>query len=376
MAEGKVYNIPAAGFEWFKTKMETLAKRAKRLTGERLFLTVVGFHKEEDTSSSFHGQRIQEVFVAFPEPKLAGWEFVARIDHGHETGNIVRATGLRDLPTEYRDSDPVCDHCGHKRRRRDTFVVFNEETNSYKQVGSSCLKDFLGHGDADKWAKMAELIASIGEFATGSRNTGFTGYVQDHRWIGTEMFLEMAAESILERGFTSKKTGWESGRKTTSEDAFARMSTSLHIPSEAARNLAQAARDWAQGLTGDLSDYEHNCYVVANSEGLEPRSLGIAASIVGVYYSRMAPKGQASGHMGVVGERLEIEVTVDEVRTLEFSFLHKMHDGFGNSYTWFATKPLLRPHLGKSVRIKGSVKKHDEFKGNKTTLLTRVTLAK
>lgn len=371
MAEGKTYEIPAAGFDWFKNKLETLAKRAKRLTGERLFLTVVGFHKEEDKDSKFYGQRINEVFVAFPEPKLAGWEFVARIDHASEAGNIVRTTGLRDLPELYRDSDPSCGHCGHKRRRRDTFVVFHEE-DGFKQVGSSCLKDFLGHGDADKWAKMAELIASIGEFARGSRNTGFVGDLTDHRWIDTESFMEMCAESILTHGFISKKKSHETGRSSTADDVWGAMHNQLPIVSNAAQNLAQAALDWARNLSGELTEYEHNCYVVANSEALEPRSIGIAASIVGVYYSRNRPKNAPSEFMGVQGQKLEIEVVVEEIRTLDNSYLHRFRDAHGNRYTWFATKPVLRGSQGKSVRIKGTVKKHDTYKNIKSTILTRV----
>jgi hypothetical protein len=370
VAEGKTYEIPADGFEWFKAKLETLAKRAKRLTGERLFLTVVGFHKEENKQSKFYGHRINEVFVAFPEPKLDGWEFVARIDHGNETGNIVRTTGLRDLPEEYRHSDPSCDHCGHKRRRRDTFVVFHED-HGFKQVGSSCLKDFLGHGDADKWAKMAELVASIGEFARGVRNFDSSS-LRDYRWIDTEDFMTLCASSILENGFVSRRVARETGYQSTSDRVWGSMSRQLPLASSAARNLANAALDWARGLEGELSDYEHNCHVVANSEALEERSIGIAASIVGVYYSRNRTGPLSSEFQGVIDQKLEVEVIVDNVRTLDTCFLHSFHDHSGNVYKWFATKPVFRGKEGKRVRIRGTVKKHDEYKGKKSTLMNRI----
>ena len=374
MAEGKTFDIPAAGFDWFKDQMTRLGKRAQKLTGERLFLTVVGFHFEESKDSRFFNQKIMEVFVSCPEPKLAGWEFVARIDHANEAGNIVRTTDVRDLPEQYRTSEPVCDHCGHKRRRRDTFVVFNDE-HGFKQVGSSCLKDFLGHGDADKWAKLAEMMASLGELKRMAWNKGEDGSsLVDRRWIGTEMFLKICAESILERGWTSKKRASETGHKSTADDVWSRMHDKLPLVSSAAQNLATAARDWASELEGDLSDYEHNIKVVALSEAIEPRSIGIAASIVGSYYAKNQPKGSASTFQGVKGQKLEIEVTVDEVRELEFSYLHKMRDGHGNRYTWFATKPVLRSQLGKVVKIRGTVKDHNDFKGMKSTVLTRAKM--
>lgn len=372
MAEGKTFDIPAAGFDWFKEQMTRLGKRAQKLTGERLFMTVVGFHFEESKDSKFFNQKIMEVFVAYPEPKLAGWEFVARIDHANEAGNIVRTTGLRDLPETYRESEPSCDHCGHKRRRRDTFVVFKED-EGFKQVGSSCLKDFLGHGDADKWAKLAEMIASLGELKRLAWNKGEDGSALiDHRWIDTEMFLQLCAESILDRGWTSRKKSNETGLNSTADDVWSRMHDRLPLVSDNAKNLAAAALDWAQGLEGELNDYEHNIHVIAMSEAIEPRSIGIAASIVGSYYAKNQPRSANSTFQGVKGQKLEIEVTVDEVRDREFNYLCKMRDAHGNRYTWFASKAILRPFLGKSVKIRGTVKDHNEFKGMKSTTLTRV----
>ena len=373
MAEGKTFDIPAAGYDWFKDQMARIGKKAQKLTGSRMFFTLVGFHFEETKDSKFFNQKIMEVFVSCPEPKLDGWEFVARIDHANEDGNIVRTTDIRELPEAYRHSAPVCDHCGHKRRRRDTFVVYHDD-HGFKQVGSSCLKDFLGHGDADKWAKLAELVASLGEIKRLAWNKGEDGSALiDHRWIGTEMFLQLCAESILDKGWTSKKRANETGHSSTADDVFYRMHDRLPLVSEAALNLASAARDWAGELDGDLSDYEHNIKVVALSEAIEPRSMGIAASIVGSYYARNLPKGsKASVFQGVKGQKLEIEVTIDEVRTLENSYLCKMRDAHGNRYTWFASRDVLRKYLGKAVTIRGTVKDHNDYKGQKSTVLTRV----
>lgn len=370
MAEGKTYNIPAVRFEWFKTKLETLGRKAKKLNGERLFCTAVGFHNEEDKNSRWHGQKIMEVFVACPEPKLAGWEFVARIDHANEAGNIVRSTGMRDLPGYFRSSEPVCDHCGHKRRRRDTFVVFHE-TEGYKQVGSSCLKDFLGHGDADRIAKLAELLASIRGFARGS----FDGDLRDERFIDTAAYLSCVAESILARGFVSKKTAFETGATSSASRALDTYLAGDRVSSEAIE-LAQAALYWAMNLDETeeqpLNDYLHNCWVAANAPVIESRTVGIAASIVGVYHRNQQPKRPVveSQHVGTVGQKLEIEVDVIDSRFLDSgSTLVTMQDNAGNVIKWFASGSGFK--RGDSKRIMATVKAHGSYKGRNETIITR-----
>lgn len=372
MAEGKTYNIPAVRFDWFKAQLETLGKKAKKLNGERLFCTVVGFHTEDDKQSRWQGQKIMEVFVACPEPKLNGWDFVARIDHANEVGNIVRNTGLHELPEQYRTSEPVCDHCGHKRRRRDTFVVFKEE-EGYKQVGSSCLKDFLGHGDADRIAKLAELLSNIHAFMRGSYEFEDEVGLVNHRTILNSRYLAHVAQEVLERGFISKKQSYETGRESTAERALVNYHRFKPLSMEA-RDLAKAAQEWAEGLDETeqqpMNDYLHNAWVVANAPVIEDRSTGIAASIVGVYYRNQQPAPQPSQHLGNVGDKLEIEVEVLDTRRLETgTTLVTMRDRAGNTLKWFASNS--SPSRGVQARITATVKAHNTFRGKNETILTR-----
>ena len=375
MAEGKVYNIPAARFDWFKAQLDTLGRKAKKLNGERLFCTAVGFHKEEDKQSKWFGQKIMEVFVACPEPKLADWEFVARIDHAHDVGNIIRTTGLRALPEQYRDAGPVCDHCGHNRRRRDTFVVYHED-KGFQQVGSSCLKDFLGHGDADRIAKLAELLSNIHAFVGGSYEWEERG-LNNYKSILTSSYLEQVAQQVLDYGFVSKKQAYETNTDSTAELALRRLYQ--HNPvTQGAKDLAAAALAWAENLDETekqpLNDYLHNAWVVANAPVIEVRSTGIAASIVGVYKRNQAPKPAASQHLGNVGDKLEIEVEVIDTRRLDSgSTLVTMHDKAGNVLKWFSSNKV--PQRGTQARIRATVKAHNNFKGKLETIVTRCTNA-
>ena len=70
-----------------------------------------------------------------------GWKFIASVEHT-EKGNIIRAACNIEVPERYYTSSPICEHCKSKRFRKDTYIVMNEETGEFKQVGKSCLMDF------------------------------------------------------------------------------------------------------------------------------------------------------------------------------------------------------------------------------------------
>jgi hypothetical protein len=378
--EGKVYEIPKPGLKWFQDKLTKLGKRAEKLVGEKLTFMVVGYHREEDKNSKFYNEQIIEVFVAFPEPKLNGWTFAARIDHANEVGNIVRTVGDIELPEIYRHREPICDHCGYKRKRRDSFVVFHEETQEYKQVGTSCLKDFLGHGDAEKWAKVAEMIASIGEI----HRTGcgiYSSELEDRRWFNVDDFCAAAAQAVLDYGWTSRKAAEQGGRTSTASRTWHYMHDA-HAPqiTEEARDLAEKALEAARAYRDkpDMNDYEHNCWVIASTDAMEARSAGIAASIVGVYYMKnqarkAAPKGPSS-YQGMIGQKVEINAMLTGVFAGEFSTTHKFVDDAGNHYVWFASSENLGRYRGRRLRIKGTIKAHQEFRGVKQTQLSRCKL--
>jgi hypothetical protein len=376
MAEGKVVHIREGNFAWFKDKMAKLAKKADKLVGERIYITAVGFHYEnqEGAVANRKAEKILEVFVAVPEIKIAGWEFIARIDHSTEGGNIIRGLNNIEVPHQYREGHPSCEHCGFNRRRRDTFIVRNVETLETKQVGTTCLKDFLGHDDADRWAKLAEVVFNIDEVvARGGQKTGSFYHVLD-----VQRFCEYAASTVLQSGWMSRAQAKRFNKESTATIAFNHENYNDRLEAGSVE-LANEAIAWAAALGDDgteLSDYEHNIKVIANNELMEAKHHGLAASIVGVYWSKFKKitEKTTNEHVGVVGQKLEIEVNLERVSSTEFSTRHLFRDSDGRALVWFASNNNYSELKNRKFKIVGTVKKHDEYKGVKQTILTRVKL--
>lgn len=286
-----IFAIPEANFAKFEAQVAKLSKRSEKLIGLPIRSIVFGYDYKEIDGATI---KVFNVLFSAQTPKIDGWTFVARIDHSQEVGNIIRAvpnTGVT-IPEAYRTAKPHCDHCKTLRYRRDTFLLSNDETHEFKQVGTNCLTDFFGH-DPQKVAKMAELLGYAVEAARGNEDyTGSTG-LQDHRYLELEKVLTFGAKHIRRHGFVSAKAARENETLLSTRE---RVSTDLHMlsigalsaaemPADEDVTTAQAAIEWAQGFceNDNLSDYIHNVCVVARSPYIEYRAMGLAVSIVGVY---------------------------------------------------------------------------------------------
>lgn len=375
MAEGQTYNIPEVRLEWFRDKIAGLNKKSLKLVGEKVYCSVIGYHFiDGEGHKKLQKMKIFEVFVSHPELKLNGWQFIARIDHSQEAGNVVRVVPGRCLSERYRHSGPICEHCNENRMRRDTFVLNRVGTTEFKQVGTSCLKDFTGHNGAEKLAKMAELLAIIGDYAKGY---GFerSGGLEDYRWINAQYYMGLVAQSVIDKGWVSSKTAKERGWTSTRSLAESMMSENVE-PSEYAYEIAGAATRWAQefGEEGQtLNDWEHNSRIVSQSDALEFRHLALAASVVGVYWNKFVRQEQKeSNYVGKEGERFTTSAVLKGVFPGEHSVRHVFEDTAGNILLWFGSKSLGRVAVGNEITISMLVKKHQTYNGKKQTLVSRV----
>ena len=282
-----IFEIPAENMAKFEAQIAKLSKKSVKLLGQEIKPFVFSHEEKELSDKLMH--RVYSVMLTAEIPQIIGWTFVARLDHSNETGTVVRMVpNAGALPEQYRHAvSTTCDHCGHKRYRRDTFVIRCDETGEHKQVGSTCLQDFFGANDPSKIAKYAELLGYAYECGRGGEH--FVG--GDLRWLEVEEFCAHAAMAVASYGWVSAGAAYQNDRLTsTRERSFETMLHSVPkiTPSPENYALAEEALAWAVSLRDQkaaLSDWEHNINVVASATMMEARSAGLAASIVGVYWS-------------------------------------------------------------------------------------------
>lgn len=239
-----------------------------------------------------------------------GWTLAATLDHGTE-GNIFRVSPrfTEALPEEFRNTDSTrCDHCGIRRQRNMTVVVFSE-TEGYRQVGSDCVKLFLG-------VSPNSILSFMSDLEDMTETDGEGGYGRSVKTVSE--FVAAAALATEVYGFrpasfdsdaTKDVAGalvdggtWARNRYPEAFAADAKMIAR-------ANDLAAAAVEWVKGEQG--SDYITNLRIAAarNEVG---RNAGLLASLPNTYKRAMALVAErearaavpASEHVGTVGAKV------------------------------------------------------------------------
>lgn len=112
---------------------------------------------------------------------------------------------------------------------------------------------------------------------------------------------------------------------------------------------------------------------------LSERQVALALKIANEVRGREAERETRianARHLGEVGKRLEVTITCEFVASWEglygTQFLFAMRDEVTGARLVWRTSSLPDFHRGETARIRGTVKKHDEYQGEKQTVLSRV----
>ena len=410
---GNVFRIPEPALALLDKKIEQITKRANKLGVEAPKLTVTDETETEEIKKNGKVTGVREyvyVIVSGAAPKLGGWAFLATLQH-EEAGTIVRRVPTTEHgETEalahvvkldgYRNAEPVCDHCGLDRNRKDTYVVYNDEARETKQVGRSCLKDFVGGLSPQKAASGLEWYFSILEDAGSYERDGFSGEIRVPVKYTIEEFLTHSALMIRTHGWTSRSAaGWD--RQATADAAFQNMLDQINQekdkqtgqplwidPETQDEETAAKTVEYLKSLDGE-SDFDHNLKVVASSKYIERRSAGIAAYGVVAYHKHIEREikiakeqerraEKLNEHFGEIKDRLELTLTVMSVKERyregygaadeSVYYITTMEDPEGRVFKWFGSYELDR---GETYTGKWTVKKHDEWNGTKQTVINR-----
>jgi hypothetical protein len=320
--------------------------------------------------------------------RINGWQLMAVLDHGVGERPVIRGVPGTELPERYRDAKPVCDHCGHDRRRKDTFVL--EKDGEHRQVGRTCLGDYLGENTAQSIVAYAAWIGQVGKamLFAGEPNEERGG--EEARWDLVGFLIYTAAEI--------KANGWVS--RSQAEDDIGAVSTAdcvlialrMRDHREEAKQLiteemmseANAAVAWAEGLEAD-NDYLHNIQVLAEAGWTNSRNAGFAASILTAYRRQVerevkvrleAGRSADAGYFGEPGKRVRnIMVTVASLREIAGNYgpttIVGMKTKEGHNLKWFASGC---PNLdrGESYFVDLTVKDHGDYQGVPETRVNRV----
>lgn len=428
-----IYKVPEQNLGILMERIQRLQRRAAKLNSTPIVVTEIGHEdhaayevRASNDDQAWAAESFKVVYLAPGEdpshrygrhctflgyyrryhlltvdgqaPSLNGWTFVGAIDvvrdeKHNAVGNMVRTIPGSEMPVQYRTAAPHCDHCGVgvNRRWKSTFVVQHAD-GSYKSVGRQCLKDFTGHQSPEAVAANAEALLSFGEMLGSAEDDNWElsgGARGVTRWK-LEMILTRVASIVSRDGWKPKAFGQESTANTlltilfTKGNQLDRLTKEYPI-TEHDEKTAKETIAWMISLEekSNLSDYESNLAMIGRAGIVEQKMFGFAASAIPGYLRAVERliesrrEKTVSQHVGTLAKRQEMVLTLITYKYFDGDYgvrtMMRYHDEQGNVIVWWASgEQEMEP--GTVVKVKATVKKHDEFNNVKQTIVSRLSV--
>lgn len=403
MAQYKIFegNMPL-----LEKKLQTVANKCARL-GCSFRFEQVGEEYETITDPDTGMNHIRRFVLVEAEGKavLNGWRFVASLEHT-EHGNIIHAVdGAPDVPSRFYTCKPYCEHCRTSRERKASYIVQEESTGEFKQVGGNCLRDFTGGMSAEGIAWWLSLYDALKEAEQVPERLGrrcaeyfeveemLTYFIEAVNHFGYVRTSE--PYSTLDRGcffyrfdhgtLREPYGGW-SGTDREMLDMARDGKFTADRPEN--HETAQECIEWGKALQGD-TNYAQNLRTICANKYTERHNLGLIASVLPSMNRELERQAErrererkaqeeakVSDYVGEVGKR--ISAGVADARLLTSwetqwgtTYLYKFVDEQGNVLVWKSSKRI----TDDVNSITGTVKEHAEYNGVKQTVLTRCKTA-
>jgi hypothetical protein len=391
------YRIPAANLPYVEEKLAGINKTAAKLGCDPVRFVQVGTETEKGKNAAGVEFTIEYLLLTLEgtTPKFAGWHLVAVIEMLGDERLVKNVPGL-SCPVSYRSGGMTCDHCQCDRRRSQVLVLQHED-GTFKQVGKSCVKDFLGGTSPESilsWAEMlADLTDLVREASEGYLGGGCRPTPNINEYLATVcvcirrlgwVSAKMAADSFVER-MTTGYLAWRICTDSNNKYIAEMIRDSELKAEERDIELATKALEWATALASDGGDYFYNLGVAARSGIVDNRTIGLIASSISAYLREQdrieelnikAREPFLDEHIGEIKERRGFVVTIKRLKSFESNFgvktLVRMKDAEGRVIIWWASGEAEWVKEGETYEITGTIKEHGEYNGRKQTVLQRV----
>lgn len=397
------YTIPTYRIDKLLKRLEKFNKKAVKFHALPIIYTVTEPYDKEFTKQIWNSLLAVEEEIKYTiEMKdididiesfkpIKGYQFLASIEHT-ENGNLLTKVSTEiELPERFRTTDDYCDHCKTHRFRKNIFIVYNEIEKTFVQVGSTCIKDYLGIDVA----LIAQRFEFLNELSAGSNDPD--DHMYGSVWVvpkyNLTTFLATALNIMSIDGYVSGKTQWETeGAKkaTGNETAYVIRGPYGKITEDERQWFrdrlactdehkaeADAIIEWIlQQPT--IEDYYYNLNVIAKNGWVKGKQANLAASMIIMYriaMDKMVKKKEyaKSEYIGTVGEKIVVEATALKTYWCNAAYGTMYINNFvtdkGERIICYNSKEL--GEEGKKYRIKATVKKHQDYKETKQTVILR-----
>lgn len=400
-------SFPADRLDEFEHIMGKADRKLERAGAEARFDWTLAYEDRSITQPSGITITTPYVIVTFKKLRLSlgRYTFVARLVP-EEAGMTVATAPGESLEgwTRPAADDMSCDHCKVKRNRVNLFVVRDEDTGEFIQLGQQCIVLYTGLEPKGLWALgfEDEIRATMGGGEGGGMGRDYSADID--QVLGLALALTDGGKGYVSR---ANAEAWD--KHSTAGEI--KRCIHGHLPTEADARKSQEMAEERERLLKAIADgiafskdeklmadvkaaaetlkagtdYADNMNIVlaAESNRVGPRNIGVLGSLVAIYYRNQEHAAEAKtkpqaaqGFIGDVKERVrDFNVTATMIRQFEGDFGYTTllvgSTDDGHVVKWFASG--MQPWEPGDVLhfAAATVKAHEEYRGTDQTVLTR-----
>ena len=334
-------------------------------------------------------------------PRIKGdWKLIAVADQEHATGVVTWSRTTDSVDVQALPANTHCDHCNAHRNRRKVFYL-GASHGRVMRLGSSCVKEYLKDVTAQQLMFEAYAAGLRAEMCT--MEEGFAALPKGFTLYDPAEVLALAYTLTAETGYVSRARSEDTGLAATASKVFAALEDPTYrrslkntgfdgpdgtwIDGDWDNMVAKAntTLEWVRSLD-DSQDNEFmlNLVAVAKADKVASKHTGILCAALACHARHLKDEATKAvkvkdAWVGTVGERLVLDVNVTAIRVSDGYYgqtiIYNFHTTDGEPVVWFCSGAGLGVDEGDTIRIKGTIKEHGEFRGQRQTKLNRVVAA-
>ena len=306
------------------------------------------------------------------------WKVIAQIEHLPE-GNVIKEFTDTKVPEIYRNRPGVCDHCGVDRPRKITYIVENTKEGTFAQLGRSCVSLYTG---CIQLLDGVLPLLSLEEYDVDHMDTDHL--VIDSMWsyLPTESVVAWSLACVEKYGYVKTRTE-DGGRNSLS--TYRRVLDNMEAysakgdfePQEAHYERFPEILEWASKHSEDNTFFSNVC-VLLRGEYVSQKDAAYVVGAVGSFLRDKAFENKTNNSfVGEIGDK--IAFNIEEISVLSsfksiygLCYVYRLVDADGHVFTTMTSRSL---NISDVKKAKGTVKEHMTVKGEKRTVLTRISLS-
>jgi hypothetical protein len=371
------FTILACFKNLLQDQFDKLNKKCEKYGNEQLSFVVLRAFEENNKEKL-------EIEVSGCTPKIGDYELISVISQLPDGTNIVNNVPGKETPVEFRESTfERCDHCNENRYRKEVVIVCGPD--GYKQLGKTCLKDYLGislENLVNKFSRLCELIQEYNDEEY---------YPREELVCSPQFYLERVSVCCRKLGYVSSKAAYDDAGiiatkqtawNVTFPDSFTYKfiaEKELYVEDQD-KELVVKAMEWARNLEGK-NDFELNILALVKQDTISYKYCGYIAAIIPCYQKALSIELEKnnttqSEFIGEPKQRLDIAAKCVFKKEFESDYGLKTILKFnsnGNILVWFASGKV-DFNMGEDYLIKATIKEHQVYNNSKQTVVNRVKM--